>query len=218
MTLRELIDDINLRMPNAFDESDLVKFINIALAEGYRHITDYEVYAFEAARGVSVYPLPTFIKFDMIENVWAGKKEYLPKNYSDEVLGNVYYAVPGNFIGLSPVPNEGEIFIRYKEKPTPFNVISDEDRNTPSLLTEYYEQTLNVSDEYAELIKYGVFIIIAEAKEDVNLANNYKQNYNSVIVSARHRRWKESGKYPAIKNVHRYSRGTSRYKLKKGRR
>ena len=67
----------------------------------------------------------------------------------------------------------------------------------------YDEQTASVRAEDADMLVYGALVQIANAREDIDLANNYKVEYNSLKNHALQRKYKKRGKYPVTRSVNR---------------
>lgn len=66
----------------------------------------------------------------------------------------------------------------------------------------YYDaQTACVRDEDADLLIYGALVQIANAREDIDLANNYKIEYNALKNQALQRKYMKRGKYPVTRMV-----------------
>lgn len=207
MTLREIIDDIKLRLPNPYDEDNIVNFLNKTLRDIQRVAAKADVYEFNTAVGIEMYPLPSYVAPEGIKSVTVGGDDYSYTARIGEIrTGQFYFIEPTGYINIHPVPRKVMDVNIVHDSVTPFLKQSEVAELNPEMTeyeisSEYDGQEANIHDEYMELLPLGVFIIIANASEDINLANNYRIEYNSLKASATQGKYLKRGKYPTTRMV-----------------
>ncbi len=200
MTLGSILEDVKVRMPNAFEEDALVTWLNSALREIYKVLAMREGFTFTAMGGQTVYPLPADIACDLISAVVVGGKELTARRIGDDVLPGSYFKAAEGFIGLHPAPKRGErITVWYFARPAQLMTATE----AAEAGVDFATQEIRLDPDYAEMLKTALCITIAEAREDVALANNYKVSYNMLLTRARQERYEKDGKYPVTKTVKR---------------
>lgn len=203
MTLDKFLADIHVRMPSPFDDATLISWLNTAIRDTYKSMAIRDGYTFRGVEGRTLYPLPAGISPELISAVVADNHAYSPRRIGEAAGYRTWYKAADGFLGIYPAVSQGApISIYYFACP-------------PRLLTEreaedagisYEAQEIPFDPDFAELIKTAVFIIIAEAREDVVLANNYKLNYNMLLSRAKQSQFKKDGKYPSVQDVYRKRR------------
>ncbi len=198
MTLGSILEDVKVRMPNAFEEATLVRWLDSALREIYKVLAVREGFSFTAMGEQAVYPLPADIGCDLISAVVVGGKERTAQRIGDEGRAGIWFKAAEGFIGLHPAPKRGEnVTVWYFQRPMP--LMTEEEAGIAGI--SYAEQEIRLDPDYMEMLKAALCITIAEAREDVALANNYKMNYNMLLARARQERYEKDGKYPTTKAV-----------------
>ncbi len=198
MTLGSILEDVKVRMPNAFEESTLVRWLDGAQREIYKILAIREGFTFTAMGGQSIYPLPADIGCDLISAVVVDGKERIPRRIGDEGMSGIWFKVTEGFIGLHPAPKRGEsVTVWYFHRPSP--LMTEAEAEIAGI--SYLEQKIWLDPDYAEMLKVALCSTIAEAREDVALANNYKMNYNMLLTRARQERYEKDGKYPVTKCI-----------------
>jgi hypothetical protein len=174
-TLGQVLGYINQVLPNSVDTTTLITFINDELKENWSYLTSTEYYQFQLSSGVPIYPMPTNVTMDMInENgllvsdttsvptSTAEWNSYTFKGADEELDGNNYVEALDD-IGIYPIPDNGYYArIIYQEYPT---IMASTDTNTQ----------FNISDDYIKLIKFRTLARVAKSGKfpRVDLANNY---------------------------------------------
>ncbi len=200
MILGEILDDVKIRMPNAFEDDSLVCWLGNALRELYKVLAMREGFTFTAMGGQTIYPLPADIRCDLISAVVVGGKELTARRIGDEGFPGVWFKAAEGYIGLSPAPRRGEkITIWYHARPKP--LLTEKEAENAGI--SFREQEIRLDPDYEEMLKIALCMMIAEAREDVALANNYKVSYNMLLARARQERYEKDGKYPVTKIVKR---------------
>ncbi len=203
MTLKSFLTDIKTRMPNAFEEEQLIAWINTAIREVYKVMALQNGYTFTAISGRTLYPLPGEIAFELIRTVLADGVEYEPRRLGEDVPTHSWFKAAEGFMGFYPPPKGGTpITIFYHERPVSLLTAAE----AQAAGVDYDTQPIALVADCMEMVKYAVFITIAEAREDVTLANNYKLSYNLLLSRAQQERYEREGKYPVTKIVNRKRR------------
>ena len=198
--LGEILEDVKIRMPNAFEDDLLVCWLSSALRELYKVLAMREGFTFTAMGGRTIYPLPADIRCDLISTVVVGGKELTPRRIGDESFSNIWFKAVEGYIGIYPALRRGEkITVWYYARPKPLLTEKEAEKAGISFL----EQEIRLDPDYEEMLKMALCIMIAEAREDVALANNYKISYNMLLARARQERYEKDGKYPVTKIVKR---------------
>ena len=186
MLVKDIIDDINVRYPNPYPDEQLIKWINQGVEEIWEDLAIGEVWSKELEGGEATYTLPATIDFSGITAVIVNGKEYIAKALPDYKTHNIYFKSKEGEIALNPIPQGGEeMFIFHLHKPA--KVVNEQD-------------DLRIHSQFAEIIKNSIFIIIAKAAGDVDLANNYVADYNAALEMARQRKPQYSAAYPKIRD------------------
>ncbi len=198
MRLGNILEDVKCRMPNAFPDDILVTWLQSGMRELYKALALREGYMFKAAGGQMLYPLPRDIRPDLISAVVVGKKELLPRRIGETGSGRYWFCAAEGFIGLCPSPRRGEpVSIWYRARPA--HLLTEAECQKENIV--FSEQEIRLDEDYEELLKLSLCIMIAEAREDVALANNYKISYNLLLQRARQQQYGKDGKYPVTKIV-----------------
>lgn len=199
MRLGDILEDIKVRMPHAFEESQLVCWLNGALGEVYKVLAIRDGLRITAS-GQMLYPLPGDVSCDLISAVVREGKELEARRIGDAAYGEIWFKVSDDFIGLYPAPKCGEnIMIWYFQRPD--RILTAQEAAEEGI--SYENQSIRLDPDYGEMLKTALCIMIAEAREDIALANNYKLSYNMLLSRARQERYEKDGKYPVTKTVRR---------------
>ncbi|MFT9498245.1 hypothetical protein [Anaerosolibacter sp.] len=194
MTLQELLDDIDGRFSNPFTQAQKINWINITQREIFREMALKEILQFNTIADQALYDLKTLsgnnLEFEMIESVTLDNKKYAPKFINDEAVYYSYYKVLDNYIGFYPVPKKSDLIVNIYYEKRPETLSSSNLTKTPDL-----------REDYLEILKYGVFVIMAKALKDVALANNYVGEYNDMMKKIKQEKYEKMSKYPQTQDV-----------------
>ena len=202
-TVKQILDDIQVRLPNEYKEENLFSWINETMKKIYKDLAIEDSYSFVTSAGQNIYSLPENCTMDMITSVTISSKardasnpydwgnfEELRSYIPDEIM-----SVPGYFngtegmIGLYPFPKDvRKVYIYYLKKP---KMITDS--------SDYIE----LDDNYIDLVKYNVMSIIAMSghNPDIELANEYILLYNNLVQKANENKNERQQRYPILRNV-----------------
>ena len=202
-TVKQVLDDIQTRLPHTYTENNLFLWINETMKKIYKDLAIQEQYSFITRENQELYVLPENCSIDMINSVtisekarnednpynWGNFKElksYLP----NEKMTNLgYYDGREGTMGIYPTPKDvRKVTIYYMKKPQMVNSIDD-----------YIE----LDDNYIDLVKYNVMAIIAMSghNPDVELANEYILLYNNLALKANENKNKQQQRYPVIRQI-----------------
>lgn len=204
-TVKQILDDIQVRLPHEYSQESLMLWINETMKKIYKDIALQDCYSFVTSAGQNVYSLPENCSIDMITSVtissnsrtaqnqynWGEFKEI--RSYISDEKMNVpgYYDATEGTIGLYPCPEDvRKVFIYYLKKP---KMITSEN--------DYIE----LDDNFIDLVKYNVMSIIAMSghNPDIELANEYILLYNNLVQKANESKNEQQQRYPIIRNVNR---------------
>lgn len=202
-TVKQVLDDIQTRLPHDYSQESLFLWINETMKKIYKDLAIQDYYTFTTRAGQKLYSLPENCSIDMISYVtrsnkartqdnpydWGGFKElksYLPE---ENMIEEGYYDGREGLLGLYPCPQDvRKIDVFYWKKP---KMITSED------------DTIELNDNYIDLVKYNVMSIIAMSghNPDVELANEYILLYNNLVTQANEAKNEQQQRYPLIRNV-----------------
>lgn len=187
MLVNEIIGDIRARYPISFEDSRIIEWLNIVQNEIWSEVAGDAVWEGRSEPNGTAYRLPQEITFPHIHQVLIDGKPYTYRDICDDVCDNIYYKIADNVMGLYPAPHEKvSLIIFYKKRPSEIcGPESEVDFNT----------------DYAELLKYGVFAIMAKARADVALANNYTADFNNLLERVKREQTDSAPRYPVTKFV-----------------
>lgn len=183
-TLQQLIDDVDMRLPNTFTTSQKASFMNDAIQEIWRYMASTELYEFDTIAGQALYAMASDMRIDMIKSVLVsnstvidgteGYEKYWYAGPDDEMSGNSYYDALGN-LGIYPVPSTatgGGYNVKVFYEPSPVALSTNTLTTVPSI---------NV--EYQDILKFRCMKVIAQSgnNPDVELANNYQREEDAIM-------------------------------------
>lgn len=203
-TVRQVLDDIQVRLPHTYKQDSLFLWINETMKKIYKDLAIQDYYSFTTATGQELYVLPEDCSIDMINSVtisgkardqynpydWGGfneLKSYVP---NEKMTDPGYYDGREGLIGIYPVPQDvRKVDIFYMKKPKMVTSLDD-----------YIE----LDDNYIDLVKYNVMSIIAMSghNPDIELANEYILLYNNLVQKANENKNEQQQRYPVIRNFY----------------
>lgn len=207
-TVRQVLDDIQVRLPHSYTQESLFLWINETMKKIYKDLAIQEQYSFTTRAGQELYVLPENCSIDMINSVtisteardpnnpynWGSFKElksYLPNETMQEAG---YYDGREGAIGIYPIPEDvRKIDIYYMKKPQMVTNLDD---------------YIQIDDNYVDLVKYNVMSIIAMSghNPDIELANEYILLYNNLVQKANENKNEQQQRYSVIREIHKYRR------------
>lgn len=204
-TVKQVLDDIQTRLPHEYSQKSLFLWINETMKKIYKDLAIQEQYSFTTNEGQELYVLPDNCSIDMIDHVtksikainqdnpydWGGFEElrsYLP---NEEMHEAGYFDGREGSIGIYPMPEDvRKIYIYYLKKP---KMVTSED------------DFIELDDNYVDLVKYNLMSIIAMSgyNPDVELANEYILLYNNLVMKANENKNEQQQRYPVIRDLKR---------------
>lgn len=202
-TARQVLDDIQIRLPHSYTEDSLFLWINETMKKIYKDLAIQSKYSFTTRSGQEQYVLPEDCSIDMINSVtisdkardennpydWGNFKEltsYLP---NDKMTEPGYYDGREGTIGIYPKPKDvRKVDIYYMKKPQMVTSLDD---------------FIEIDDNYVDLVKYNVMSIIAMSghNPDIELANEYILLYNNLVQKANESKNEQQQRYPIIRTI-----------------
>lgn len=198
-TLQQLLTDIDLRMPNSFTQANKIDWLNEVQREVFRELGIQDILEFDTVANMPFYDLTDLaqnIEFEMIKSLTVDNTNYDPADLNQEAKYNIFYKVldynnsETPKIGIYPTPTKSDLKIRifYERRPTLL---------TASALTAVPD----LKEDYQSILKYGVWIIIAESMDDITKANNYTLKYNAELKRIKQEKYEKMAKYPCTIDV-----------------
>lgn len=198
-TVSQLLTDIDRRMPNTFSQSDKIDWLNEVQTEAFREMAIRDILETDTIANVPFYNLTDLdenIEFEMIKALTVDNIDYEPADITQEQRPNIFYKVldynnsEEPKIGIYPTPTvDGKkIRIFYERRPTPLSASN-------------LNAIPDLKEDYQVILKYGVWIIMAEAMDDIVKANNYTLRYNAEMKKIKQERYEKMAKYPSTKDV-----------------
>ena len=207
-TVKQVLDDIQVRLPHVYTQNSLFLWVNETMKKIYKDLALQEFYSFTTAAGQELYSVPDDCSVDMINSVTVSDKARNEENPYDwgnfkelkSYLPNERMTEPGYFdgreglLGIYPTPKDvRKIDVFYMKKP---KMITNED------------DCIELDDNYIDLVKYNVMSIIALSgyNPDIELANEYILLYNNLVQRANENKNEQQQRYPVIRNFYKRKR------------
>lgn len=207
-TVRQVLDDIQVRLPHIYEQNSLFLWINETMKKIYKDLSLQDYYSFTTSAYQELYVLPEDCSIDMINSVtisdkardqynpydWGGFKELKSYVPNEKMTEPGYYDGRENLLGIYPVPKDvRKVDIFYMKKPKMVTSLDD-----------YIE----LDDNYIDLVKYNVMSIIAMSghNPDIELANEYILLYNNLVQRANENKNEQQQRYPVIRNFYKRRR------------
>lgn len=172
MTLEEILEEVDLRIPNSIPEEMKIRWINAVIKQHYKDfplpIKEYRV---SAVPGESLYDLPVDCPEDRIEKVYVDEFEYTYDPYNVEAVYNKW-KFEDKKVRISPTPsNTDEIVLLYKPRPAELTIADMQ--NSPAL-----------SEDYHELLVVGCAVRVAKTSNQYDLAQLLQAEFNTLLYGA----------------------------------
>lgn len=207
-TVKQVLDDIQIRLPHTYTQNSLFLWINETMKKIYKDLAIQDYYSFTTSAYKELYVLPEDCSIDMINSVtisnkardgsnpydWGDFKELKSYVPNEKMIDPGYYDGREGLIGIYPVPKDvRKVDIFYRKKP---KMITSED--------DYIE----LDDNYIDLVKYNAMSIIAMSghNPDVELANEYILLYNNLVQRANENKNEQQQRYPVLRNFYKRKR------------
>lgn len=195
-TVRQLLTDIDDRMPNTFTQTQKVRWMNDFQNQIWRWMASTELYEFYTIASQAVYTLNDNIRFDKIQSVQIsastvidGTEDYVQYNYAgydDNLTGQQYYDSLDN-MGIYPTPDTTNKLVKifYESYPT-------------QLSTNTLDTEVDLNPEYQDVLKFRAMKVMAQSGNapDIELANNYQREEEEIVKQIRMDYYKKKQRNP----------------------
>jgi hypothetical protein len=209
-TTVQILADIDARLPNSFTEAQKLAWLNDIQRKIAKYLEVEQTYDFVASSSME-YSMSTNIRVENIKHVYTGDSTKIADICSttvwtehdfagseDEMSGYKYYVpdIPhynstGTSTSLCLYPESTEVRVARMYYNT---LLTDLTRASAG-----YTPLWN--SEWHDILKYGVMEIIAKAgnNPDIDLANNYRYEYNEIMRDIKKDHAVKKWKRPRIK-------------------
>lgn len=173
MDLQTIIDEADVRVPNAFSAAQKVDWLNEVNYEFF-DIVKIPKSTSLALTGAVDYAVPTDVREKNVRKVVVGSTFYRSMTYEDITASFNYFTIDEvtNRIKLAPSPTTGNAVIVYNQMG----------------VTPFVSGTLTAQPvapaEYHWIYVLGLSARVAKAMNDVGLANNYENDYKNNLSVA----------------------------------
>lgn len=186
MKLSEIIEDIDLLVPNAFSIDKKIGWINQAQRQLFH---DYPTFIVKkeipVTMGNGTYAIPADCQQSNIEIVLVGNTEYIYSEVKERPEYRSFTVLEGNMV-LYPIPQtDGTMTLYYK--PTPVDLTVNDMANKPV-----------IPEDFHELLVYGSGFRIAQRTQDFKLSAELEVRYQNLAREAAKRNTKPQKKTTAI--------------------
>jgi len=208
-TTVQILADVDARLPNSFSESQKLAWINDTQRKIAKYLQVEQTYDFVASSSMA-YSISTNIRFENIKHLYTGDSTKIADISSttiwqehdyagaDDVLSGYKYYVPnishftstGTSTSLCLYPESTEVRVARIYYNTLLDDLTTTSGNAPLWNSEWHD-----------ILKYGVMEIIAKAgnNPDIDLANNYRFEYNDILRDIKKDNAVKKWKRPRIK-------------------
>lgn len=174
MNIQQIMNEADVRIPNAFSVSQKVDWLNQVNNEFFDVVKIPKSYATTADGTLSAFTVPNDVREKNIRKVIVGSNYYRSMIYEDITAAFNYYTFDESTSQLTLTP-----------KPPAASLIMVYDKIS---VTPFVSTTLTASpeapSEYHWLYILGLCVRIAKAMNDVALANNYENDFKGNLAVA----------------------------------
>jgi hypothetical protein len=174
VNLQVIIDEADIRVPNAFPADQKVDWLN-EIHNEFFDIVKIPKATTVTTDGIAVqFTVPTDVRGKNVRKVIVGSNFYRSMIYEDITAAFNYYTIDDATakINFTPKPPAGTAVIVYDQM------------NTTSFVVGTLTATPDCPVEYHWIFVLGLATRIAKAMNDVNLANNYENDYKNALSVA----------------------------------
>jgi hypothetical protein len=171
MDLRTIINEVDIRIPNTYTNTQKVDWLNEVNNEFF-DIVKIPI-TFAATTNGEPIVVPANVREKNIRKVLVDTEFYRSFNYENTSSAmNHYYLDENGSLVLSPPANDSNVLVVYDKIGT-FNFTSNDLAKEPEAPAEYHW-----------LYILGLCVRIAKTQNDVTLANNYENDYKNALLIA----------------------------------
>lgn len=92
-TVKQVLDDIQIRLPHTYTEDRLMLWINETMKKIYKDLAIQEYYSFETTKGQKLYSLPSDCSIDMIKYAVISSKAKIKLIMIGESLASLNFMI-----------------------------------------------------------------------------------------------------------------------------
>lgn len=175
LDIEKIIEEADLRVPNAFSTTDKVDWLNEVNREFFDVVKIPALASFSTVANTSNYALANDTRSKNITKVMVGNSIYRSMLYENVNPGHNYFTFDDTSgeIDLNPTPATGKTGIVTYNKIGTTNFVATTLTDTP-----------DAPEEYHWLYILGLCERMAKAMNDVTLANNYSNDYRNNLMLA----------------------------------
>lgn len=176
LTLQQIINEVDTLVPNPFDVTKKVTWLNELNKDFFEIVKIPLVYQFTTTSGQPNYTLPSEIKSQHIKRVLLKYTIYNSMQYEDANPGHNFWIVDDTtkVLTLNPTPSLAgdKVIVRYNKT------------SKTTFLPSGLSVTPDAPEEYHWAFVLGLCERVAQGLNDVTLANNYGSDYRSFLSIA----------------------------------
>lgn len=175
MNLQNIIDEADIRVPNAFSVDQKVDWLNEVNYEFFDIVKIPKATTITIVAATASYAVPTDLREKNVRKVVVGSNFYRSMVYEDITAAFNYFTI-----------NEGTNQITFVPTPTAAGtgvIVYDQMGTTPFVSSTLTAQP-TAPTEYHWLYVLGLAVRIAKSMNDVALANNYENDYKNNLSIA----------------------------------
>lgn len=204
MTLLDILNEIDVRMPNTFGIEQKIKWLDIAQTKLYKTIGKKHTYTFVTVANQELYTLPDNIAVENISELWIADSTSVTSNYNKYTYsaeryvfntGNIYYRSDYdglNQIGLYPSPTVATLKCKIIYRSIPEKIDGSNLLKIPDIEEDFHEMLIN------DVI---MRITLSGDNPDSELYENYRLEYVSMNVDAQLAKYEKEPQYPRTRDV-----------------
>lgn len=174
MDIKTIIDEADIRVPNAFSIDQKVDWLNEVNNEFFDIVKIPKVHSMATDGVVKDFTVPTDMREKNIRKVVVGSTFYRSMIYENVTTSFNYYILDEvtNKLALEPKPPVSKLIVIY-----------DKIATNPFLATNTAAEP-EAPKEYHWLFILGLCVRIAKAMNDAGLANNYENDFKNNLAVA----------------------------------
>lgn len=175
LTIEEIIDEADIRVPNSFNATEKIDWINQINQEFFDVVKIPAIATFSADGNTSSVTLDSEVRAKNITKVRVNHSIYKSMLYENVNPGHNYFVFSDSThaLTLTPKPPEGTGLVVY-------NKIGTSNYTTGN----YIQDSPDAPAEYHWIYILGLAERIAKAMNDVSLANNYAADFRNNLMLA----------------------------------
>ena len=174
MTLQGIIDEADVRVPNAISAAQKIDWLNEVNNEFFDIVKIPKTSTVILSGATTMYSIPDDVREKNIKKVVVGSNYYRSMVYEEITAAMNYYLIweTSHQIELNPKPPAGTAIIVY-------------DRiSATSFISTNLSAIPDAPEEYHWIYILGLCVRVAKAMNDVILANNYDNDYKGNLSIA----------------------------------